>query len=885
MPKFKHDTVNGLLRYTLLFLLTGLTAFGAWAQINFTANDTIIPYDGYFRAGSNLGEYSGFTDEQLGDLAAGNEALHVDGVGVRALRPALYEDFVENFGYDSRISTYQHYASIGLKDNTVIIGFPSEEHRDPTQHCPGIESTLFRNMYEDIWDNGENGTPVNEENYYAAYVYKLVTRYKDYVRFWEIWNEPGFDYTMNRGWLRPGDEGNWWDNNPDPCDYKLRAPIYHYVRLLRISYEVIKHLDPEAYVAVSGVGYPSFLDAILRNTDNPFGGFVSEDYPLGGGAYFDVMGFHFYPHFDGSLREWNESRQDWDYYRHSDAAADGMLTQKDTFQYVLHQYGYDGQTFPAKEWIITECNLPRKAFGDFIGSDAAQRHFMVKAIVQAMKNDIRQLHIYKLGEDTNYDRATFEFDLMGFYQQLSRKDLYFNELTDGAVAHHSTADLLFAKQYDPVRTAALQLPAQVDGGAFRDSGGNYTYVLWARTSMDQSEEASAVYSFPLSLNVDSLQKKKWDYTQSHFREMIAGSDIPLTGEPVFLSEMMFTSNAMSGCAPFSVQFDDHAPAGAASWSWSFEGGSPASSTLAEPSVIFDQPGIYNVQLEVKDANGNILVNQQDEIVVREAPVVNFNASVSGPLVQFSNLSGNDNEGFVWDFGDGQTSTAPNPTHLYLESGTYTVRLTGGNDCQTVLHEETLSITVPTRSKLDFTANDSLIAYDGHFRPGVNLKFYSAWTDEGLADIAAGNIETDIEGVGAKAVRTLLPESFLTGWTYDIRESAFNHYVNLDLSDNTVVLGFPSANSIDTTEYCPGQRSELFRDLYLDIWDDGSDGTPINELNPYADYVYNTVLVYRDYVQFWQVLNAPGLDATGETGWLPPGEPNNWWDNDPAPCDL
>lgn len=36
--------------------------------------------------------------------------------------------------------------------------------------------------------------------------------------------------------------------------------------------------------------------------------------------------------------------------------------------------------------------------------------------------------------------------------------------------------------------------------------------------------------------------------------------------------------------------------------------------------------------------------------------------------------------YVWDFGDGETSTETNPTHTYGEEGTYTVTLTVSNDC-------------------------------------------------------------------------------------------------------------------------------------------------------------------------------------------------------------
>ncbi len=47
-------------------------------------------------------------------------------------------------------------------------------------------------------------------------------------------------------------------------------------------------------------------------------------------------------------------------------------------------------------------------------------------------------------------------------------------------------------------------------------------------------------------------------------------------------------------------------------------------------------------------------------------------------VEFSDSSTGDNLTYVWDFGDGQTSTEQNPTHEYTVAGDYTVSLTATN---------------------------------------------------------------------------------------------------------------------------------------------------------------------------------------------------------------
>ncbi|MBI5915597.1 MAG: PKD domain-containing protein [Bacteroidetes bacterium] len=884
--------------HTLALSVSCLFVIGkGTAQVNFTANNTVTPYTQGFHPAANIGQYTAFTQEQLALLAAGGippsgGAGGVLGAGIKSLRPGIFESYVEVAGYGALANTFQYYEELGMGEHTAIVGFPTPAHRDPVQYCPGIQSELFANMYEPIWDGGTNGTSYNDDNHYAAYLYKIVEAYKDHVRFWEIWNEPGFDYTGGLGYLPPGAPGSWWDNNPDPCDYKLRAPIFHYVRLLRISWEVIKTLDPDAYVVVSGTGYPSFLDAILRNTDNPVDGSVTAEHPLQGGAYFDVMGYHSYPHFDGGLREYSDSIQNWLYYRHSDAAAQALLKTKDAYQAVLGNYGYDGQTHPEKLWIITEINLPRKPFPEpgttenYIGSAAAQRNFLIKAMTTCMANGILQMQVYKLAEDTYFENAYSEFDLMGLYKRLDYNDLYFQQLNEEGIAHKTASDVLFGKTFDPVRTGQLQLPPTVGGGAFQDGHGNFTYVLWAKTQTDLSEVANATYSFPAGLNISNLLKCEWDASVTHEAVSSPSANIALAATPIFLTQRTFSMNEYSACAPFTLQLTAQVP-GAAQWLWTVQppGGVPLTFSTQNPSMTLTNEGTYHVTLQAKNAAGQVIAEQSQTLFVTVPPAPQFSTDLTGPIVYFHNETAYGLTNFSWNFGDSQTSTDAVPTHVYLQSGTFNVTLTATNQCGSVSVTHPVTVTSPTTTQLDFTANDSIPAFTGTFRPGTSWDYVPGWTDEQVANIAAGNPLESEEGVGVKALRTYTGESAFLDLGYDTRLPEFEHFDNVDLRDNTFLLAFPAAQNRDTYFYCPDYQSALFKDLYLDIWDNGANGTPVNDANPFALYVWNTVNTYRDYVRFWEIYNSPDFDLTGDKAWLPPGEPGNWWQNNPDPCDY
>ncbi|MFN4254570.1 MAG: T9SS type A sorting domain-containing protein [Saprospiraceae bacterium] len=521
--------------------LLGLAAL-FFAQTNcsapptFTADDWVPPYNAPFGFGVNLGYYPPFfRDEDLALLAHGSPDGAVQGVGVTTIRPSLPDHFLEYWGYDIRLPTFRFYDSIGLRDNVVFLGFPAPQHRDSTFYCPEARSTIFKNIYEPIWDDGAHGTPVNDDNPFALYVWKTVSRYGKSVRFWEIWNEPDLDMKGN-GWKPASLEGNWWTNVPGPCETQLRAPVFSYIRMLRISHEVIKSIDPQAFVCIGGIGYTSYLDVICRLTDNPNGGVPTTKYPKKGGAYFDCLSYHSYPHIEGATRAWSNQINGFRYFRHSDAAVDGVWSKQKEFDFVLRKYGYDGQQLPEKQWIITEINIPRRAFGEYIGSDMAQVNFVMKALLLAPAHGIRQMHLYSLADDQPAAEATSEFSFMGLFQNLNNVQPADARPNQVAIAHKTTSEMLRGKTYDAAQTERLRLPPDVRGAAFRDADGRHIYALWAATKTDRDESAAATYKFPDELKIKYLRQFYWHHSKSGAAHLVNAQQLKLDGSPAFFVE-------------------------------------------------------------------------------------------------------------------------------------------------------------------------------------------------------------------------------------------------------------------------------------------------------------------------------------------------------------
>ena len=165
----------------------------------------------------------------------------------------------------------------------------------------------------------------------------------------------------------------------------------------------------------------------------------------------------------------------------------------------------------------------------------------------------------------------------------------------------------------------------------------------------------------------------------------------------------FTSNTVAGCAPLVVQFTNTSTGNYTTSSWNFGNGNPPSAQT-NPSTSYTTCGTYTVSLTVSGPGGSNTHSVTNYITVYCQPVVTFTANNTAgcpcTTVQFtSNITANAPGAvtYAWDFGDGSTSAASNPSHPYCTSGLYSVTLvvTNSNGCsKTVTMANYINIYAP-----------------------------------------------------------------------------------------------------------------------------------------------------------------------------------------------
>jgi len=164
----------------------------------------------------------------------------------------------------------------------------------------------------------------------------------------------------------------------------------------------------------------------------------------------------------------------------------------------------------------------------------------------------------------------------------------------------------------------------------------------------------------------------------------------------------------------AVIFSDQSANNPTSWNWDFGDGN--TSNVQHPTHTYPTAGVYTIKLIVGNDFGADTITKTDFIAVYSSnvPIASFSANktneIQGNEIIFSDQSTNSPTSWLWDFGDGNTSTVQNPTHTYLSAGTYSVKLTVSNSfgSDSIINENFIIISSPTPPVVAFSSNTTTI---------------------------------------------------------------------------------------------------------------------------------------------------------------------------------
>jgi PKD repeat protein len=221
--------------------------------------------------------------------------------------------------------------------------------------------------------------------------------------------------------------------------------------------------------------------------------------------------------------------------------------------------------------------------------------------------------------------------------------------------------------------------------------------------------------------------------------------------------------------------------------------------------------------------------QPGYITVGLAPVAQFDAhyafSTIPTKVTFTDSSmGSAPITYQWDFGDGATSTDQNPSHMYIQRGTYTVTLTvkNGYGTSTAIKKDFISIGMGP--KPDFVANPTT----------GNVPLNVAFTDKSTGQVTSWVWDF---GDGQSSIEQNPVHTYWAGGVYNVILTTTNDYGTTDVTKTQYITAVGDLVSKFGADPASGKAplAVTFTDRSIGSptsWSwDFADGTTSTEQNP------------------------------------------------------
>jgi len=376
--------------------------------------------------------------------------------------------------------------------------------------------------------------------------------------------------------------------------------------------------------------------------------------------------------------------------------------------------------------------------------------------------------------------------------------------------------------------------------------GNPTSWKWDFADGSTSTEQNPVHTFTSA----GTYRVVLEITRGGDSDKSTTAVINVGGVPV----TDFVADQTSVSTTDKIHFTDKSSNSPTTWLWNFGDGSESSEQ--NPVKTYTVKGVYTVSLFTRNANGRDTEVKSNYINVGMSPIADFFTDTNAyqrantiRMVKFFDISQNSPTSWVWDFGDGQTTSEQNPKHIYSTGGTYTVSLTVKNKFgeDTKVVKDLLNI--GEGPKVDFKADNTVV---GVMRTVRFTDLSSNSPNTWLWDFGDGTT-----GTGQNPDH----EYSATG-VYDVILTASNQYTTISQTKKQyiTVINFPRIDfvadsrqgqapfEVKFTEISKGQPSAW-------KWDFG-DGSGSADKNPVHQYTKNGIFTVS-----LTASNANGQDTT------------------------
>lgn len=365
-----------------------------------------------------------------------------------------------------------------------------------------------------------------------------------------------------------------------------------------------------------------------------------------------------------------------------------------------------------------------------------------------------------------------------------------------------------------------------------------TYV-WDAGNAQQSAQKSPIFAYTNTGN----------YTIKLIANLLGCSDTAIKTNYLDVQQKPATSfgaDTSNYCmAPARVSFFD-STTGATAWNWDF--GYGIKSTLKNPVITFNNPGLYDVQLIASNSSGCADTLKRKQYIRIESPIIQDSTKVlkgCKPLsVQFLPVDSNyyPLQNWQWEFPGNQNALTKYGTFTFSDSGAFSARVSAVNalGCRA---ERNYQVKVGTAPKPKFLLAQNPVCYKDNRIQFVNLTNTSTpQADDYLWQFSDGESTNSFDG----------EHHFKDTGAFVINLTAFNKGCGAVYTNDTpLIISGPKA-SFETSKTGCSNDTLTFTNTsssgHLFYWQFG-DGQTASQKSPKHKYSipgnYNVVFYVTD----------------------------------------